>query len=73
MHDDYVWKVNAAVGEGRDDLVRQFTDQYMDEALRLIASTESPTCGRANCRVCAPEYTTEPQVTHVRRRWLHPA
>jgi hypothetical protein len=41
LHDEYVWKVNAAVAEGREDLVRRLSDEYVDEALRILA--EGPT------------------------------
>ncbi len=36
LHDSYVWKVNAAVGEGRDDLVRQLCDEYLSEAMAIM-------------------------------------
>ncbi|MCW2792266.1 MAG: hypothetical protein JWO76_1364, partial [Nocardioides sp.] len=32
LHDTYVWEVNAAVGEGRLDLVWQLADDYLDQA-----------------------------------------
>ena len=52
LHDTYVWEVNAAVGEDRLDLVWQLADDYMDQALRLLASGEPPTCGSPDCAVC---------------------
>ena len=37
LHDDYVWKVNAAVAEGRDDLIRRLCDEYVEDAVRMLA------------------------------------
>lgn len=68
LHDAYVWKVNAAVAEDRMDLVREFADEYTDEALRLMAALESPDCGRSDCAVCA-RGTSSPTVP-ARRRWF---
>jgi hypothetical protein len=53
LHDEYVWEVNAAVGENRLDLVWQLADDYMDRALRLMTTDESPTCESPDCAVCA--------------------
>ena len=52
LHDAYVWKVNAAVTEGRMDLVWKFADDYTNEALRLMSTLGSPGCGRPDCAVC---------------------
>ena len=41
LHDTYVWEVNAAVGEGRLDLVWQLADQYLDEALLIVTGAEA--------------------------------
>ena len=74
LHDAYVWKVNAAVEEGRMDLVWQFADEYTDEALQLLAALESPGCGRPDCAICARGSPT-PTVPS-RRRWFrrrHPS
>lgn len=38
LHEAYVWQVNAAVGEGRMDLVQELADQYTEEALDLITA-----------------------------------
>ena len=40
LHDAYVWEVNAAVGEGRLDLVWQLADEYLDQALELMTGGE---------------------------------
>ena len=37
LHELYVWQVNAAVEEGRDDLVEQLADEYLEEALAELA------------------------------------
>lgn len=37
LHEDYAWKVNAAIAEGRDDLIDALCEEYADEAIRLIA------------------------------------
>ena len=52
LHDTYAWEVNAAVGEGRLDLVWQLADDYLDRALRLITDGEPAGCGRTDCAVC---------------------
>jgi hypothetical protein len=36
LHDDHVEQVNMAVAEGREDLVQELSDSYMDESLALI-------------------------------------
>jgi hypothetical protein len=42
LHEAYVWKVNAAVGEGRMDLVEELADQYLQEALELMTAGPLP-------------------------------
>ena len=37
LHDHYVWMVNAAVAEGRQDLVDSYCADYVDEAVRIMA------------------------------------
>ncbi|MCW2575992.1 MAG: hypothetical protein JWR28_86 [Modestobacter sp.] len=39
LHESYVWQVNEAVAEDRMDLVQELTEQYVEEALRLILAT----------------------------------
>ena len=66
LHDTYAWEVNAAVGEGRLDLVRQLADDYIDRALALMTAGEPTGCGRPDCAVCqAPRPARE----HRRRGW----
>ena len=38
LHEFYVWQVNAAVEEGREDLVEQLADEYLEEALAELAA-----------------------------------
>ena len=67
LHDTYVWEVNAAVGEGRLDLVWQLADEYLDEALRLVTDREPAGCGRPECAVCQrPRPASD---ASRRRRW----
>ena len=42
LHEAYVWQVNAAVGEGRMDLVDELANQYMEEALELLTAEALP-------------------------------
>ena len=75
LHDAYVWKINAAVEEGRMDLVWQFADEYTDEALQLMTTLQSAGCGRPECAVCARGTSSSPTLP-ARRRWLwwrHPS
>jgi hypothetical protein len=37
LHEQYAWRVNAAVGEGREDLIRQFCGEYVEDAVRILA------------------------------------
>jgi hypothetical protein len=53
LHDTYVWEVNAAVGEDRMDLVWRLSDEYADQALRLMTNPTSSGCGRPDCVICA--------------------
>ena len=52
LHDAYVWEVNAAVGEGRPDLVWQLADAYLDEVLELMTTGTPTGCGRGDCAIC---------------------
>jgi hypothetical protein len=36
LHDAYAWKVNAAVAEGRQDLIDSYCADYYDEAVRIM-------------------------------------
>lgn len=37
LHDEYTYKVNVVLEEGREDLAHQLADDHTDQALRLIA------------------------------------
>ncbi len=52
LHDAYVWKVNSAVGEGREDLVWQLVDDYTAEAMLLMTQEQGTRCGRPDCGIC---------------------
>jgi hypothetical protein len=68
LHDEYVWQVNAAVGEDRMELVWQLADEYLEQALRLMTAGEGVGCGRSDCAVCAgPPVPTRPP--RHRLRW----
>ena len=42
LHQDFAWKVNAAVAAGRADLVDSLCDEYAEEAVRLLTGTPLP-------------------------------
>jgi hypothetical protein len=37
LHELYIWQVNAAVAEGRDDLVAELADEYLEAAVAELA------------------------------------
>jgi hypothetical protein len=53
LHEHYVWLVNAAIEEGREDLVWRFSDEYLVEAMRLMTEEHENACDRVDCSVCA--------------------
>ncbi|MFL6129702.1 MAG: hypothetical protein ACJ73E_11625 [Mycobacteriales bacterium] len=53
LHEDYVWRVNAAIGEGREDIVARLVAEYPDAALRLLTECAAPACDRPGCAACA--------------------
>jgi hypothetical protein len=65
LHDTYVWEVNAAIGEGRLDLVWQLADAYLDEAVAFMVADVPPGCGDLDCAVCR---RPRPSVQVRRRR-----
>jgi hypothetical protein len=71
LHNAYVWEVNAAVGEGRLDLVWELADDYLDQALKLIAGGETTGCERTDCAIChrPPPAPTSSRPGSRRRRW----
>ena len=38
LHELYIWQVNAAVEEGRDDLVAELADEYLAAAVAELAA-----------------------------------
>ena len=68
LHDTYTWEVNAAVGEGRLDLVWQLADDFVDRAVELIIAGEPSGCGRDDCLIC-----DRPPRARVQKRhwWSH--
>ena len=42
LHDDHVERVNAAVGEGREDLVQGLSDSYVEQAMALMTTAGLP-------------------------------
>ena len=42
LHDEHVEQVNAAVGEGREDLLQELSDSYVEEAMTLMAAAGLP-------------------------------
>lgn len=69
LHDSYVWEVNEAIAEGRDDLVRRLPDAYLDDALRYLAEDAGPGCGRPDCPVCAARRTDRRPAAPRRAGW----
>ena len=71
LHEDYAWKVNAAVAEGREDLIRRLSDEYVEEAVRVLAEgspAAGATCGHEGCEARAQTRPEPPP--RRRRRWL---
>lgn len=67
LHDDYVWKVNAAVAEGRPDLVRRLSGEYTEEALHMLTGgTLASACTRPDCPACTRPRPAPPP---PRRGW----
>jgi hypothetical protein len=68
LHDDYVWEINAAVAEGREDLIATLCGQYLEDAVQILAEdlpASGPRCGRPDCGVCG---SARPAPAR-RRRW----
>ena len=72
LHDSYVWDVNAAVAEGREDLVRDLADDYFERSIRLMMGEQPPGCGRPDCVMCATLSPAPREAPGARRhRWWH--
>jgi hypothetical protein len=54
LHESYAWQVNAAIGEGRDDVVRQLCDDFLSQALEIMAAGQTAVpCLQPDCPTCA--------------------
>ena len=54
LHEAYAWQVNAAIGEGREDVVRQLCDDFLGQALEIMAAGQtSVACLQPGCPTCA--------------------
>ncbi len=42
LHDEHVERANAAVAEGRDDLLQELSDSYVEEAMTLLTAAGMP-------------------------------
>jgi hypothetical protein len=52
LHDAYAWEVNAAIEEGREDLVWRLVDEYLDRAVSELTDGYGTGCDRPGCAVC---------------------
>ena len=62
LHDLYVWKVNAAIGKGRQDLVWELADDYFEMAMQAMSDDHPTACERPDCAMC-----TRPRASRPRR------
>ena len=69
LHDVFVEEVNAAVAEGRDDLVRDLADDYFERSVRVMIGQQPPGCARDDCVGCATVPRVGPPVA-PHHRWL---
>ena len=42
LHDDYAWELNAAIAEGREDLIAGLVDDYLAAAVQQMARDRVP-------------------------------
>jgi hypothetical protein len=47
LHQNFAWKVNAAVAAGRADLVDSLCEEYADEAVRILTGAPAGPGGPA--------------------------
>jgi hypothetical protein len=55
LHEEFAWKVNAAVAEGREDLIRRYSGEYVEKAADLLIETAHAAggaCDREACEAC---------------------
>jgi hypothetical protein len=67
LHDEYVWEVNAAIAEGREDLIQRLVDDHLDKAMQMMSEVYGGSCGRSDCAFCSG--LTGPQSLPRRTRW----
>jgi hypothetical protein len=53
LHDHYIWEVNSAVAEGRDDLIERLVDDFLRQSMHLMAGDGQRVCDRPGCGVCS--------------------
>jgi hypothetical protein len=72
LHDAYAWEVNAAIAEGREDLVWRLVDDYLVAAMREMTSAYTDACQRPDCTMCSrPAPAAAPARSRTGwRRWL---
>jgi hypothetical protein len=53
LHETYAWQVNAAIGEGREEIVRQLCDDFLSRALEIMSAGQtSVSCPLPDCPTC---------------------
>jgi hypothetical protein len=62
LHEDYAWRVNAAIGEGREDLVRKLAEEYLIKAMHAMSDERPHACDRSDCAIC-----TQPRAVRAHR------
>ena len=62
LHEDYVWLVNAAIEEGREDIAWQLSDDYLVEAMELMTVEQTHTRGGDHGPTCT---TSEPPLDQI--------
>jgi hypothetical protein len=53
LHDHYIWEVNSAVAEGRDDLIERLVDAFLRQSMHLMTEDGQRACDRPDCGVCS--------------------
>jgi hypothetical protein len=67
LHEHYAWRVNAAVAEGRDDLVWRLSDEYLAEATQLMQAGHATSLGIVAPAAARREPHRESWLTRVLR------
>jgi hypothetical protein len=68
LHDEYVWEVNAAIQEGREDLVWRLVDDYLYQAMRAMTDAYTGACERPDCAMCGRPRQIRPRRAHWWRK-----